>query len=128
MKCARPPHQNPRPRTRNPYREEPVRCADVACTLEIIRGVSFISTHGPEHGPPTEFQAFSSFKKLELECDVAKDRGLVPEALQLGVERDAPFTHCAYQFVLESQLPHKTVNLIFWLVIVTNTLTVLWGS
>ena len=33
-------------------------------------------------------------------------------------------TECRYQLVLESQLPHKFVNLLF-----TNTkLTVLWGS
>ena len=30
--------------------------------------------------------------------------------------------------VLESQLPHKTVNLLFHLVIVNNKLTILWGG
>ena len=37
-------------------------------------------------------------------------------------------TECIYQLVLESQLPHKTVNLIFSSVIVNNKLTILWGS
>ena len=30
--------------------------------------------------------------------------------------------------VLESQLPHKTVNSMYLLVIVNNELTILWGS
>ena len=34
----------------------------------------------------------------------------------------------ALQFVLESQLPHKIVNLVFKLVMVDNELTILWGS
>ena len=37
-------------------------------------------------------------------------------------------TECIYYLVLESQPPHKTVNLIFQLVIVKNKLTILWGS
>ena len=30
--------------------------------------------------------------------------------------------------VLESRLPHKTVNLLFQLVLVNNKLTIVWGS
>ena len=37
-------------------------------------------------------------------------------------------TQSVYQLVLESQLSHKTVNLIFQLVIVNNKLTIVWGS
>jgi hypothetical protein len=37
-------------------------------------------------------------------------------------------TRCVHQLVLESQLTHKTVNLIFQLVIVNNKLTILRGS
>ena len=37
-------------------------------------------------------------------------------------------TRCVYQFVLESQFPHRTVNFTFLLVIVNNKLTILWGS
>ena len=32
------------------------------------------------------------------------------------------------ELVLESQLPHKTVNLFFWFATVHNKLTILWGS
>jgi hypothetical protein len=37
-------------------------------------------------------------------------------------------TQCIYELVLDSQLPHKTVKLIFQLVKVNNKLTILWGS
>ena len=37
-------------------------------------------------------------------------------------------TQCIYQIVLESQLPHTIVKLIFELVLVNNKLTILWGS
>ena len=37
-------------------------------------------------------------------------------------------TQCIDWWVLESQLPHKNVNLISWLGIVNNRLTILLGS
>ena len=37
-------------------------------------------------------------------------------------------TKCIHQLVLESQLPHKTVNLVFELEILNNELTILWRS
>ena len=47
---------------------------------------------------------------------------------ETGVTSKPHLTECIYQLVLESQLPHKTVNLTFQLVIVNNKLTILWGS
>ena len=37
-------------------------------------------------------------------------------------------TECIYQLVLESQLPHKIVNLLFTITSCNIKLTVLWGS
>ena len=37
-------------------------------------------------------------------------------------------TQCIHLSVSESQLPHKTVNFIFWLVIINKKSTILWGS
>jgi hypothetical protein len=43
--------------------------------------------------------------------------------------RKKPYlTQCFNQSVLESQLPHKTVNWISLSVIVNKKLTILWGS
>ena len=35
---------------------------------------------------------------------------------------------CVYQLVLESQLPHKIVNLLFTITYQNNKLTILWGT
>jgi hypothetical protein len=40
----------------------------------------------------------------------------------------AYITECIHQLVLESQLPHEFVNLLFILVIVNDKLTDFWGS
>ena len=37
-------------------------------------------------------------------------------------------TECIYQLVLESQLPHKIVNMLFTITYQMIKLTVLWGS
>ena len=37
-------------------------------------------------------------------------------------------TECIYQLFLKSQLPHKTINMIFELVKVNNKWTTLWES
>ena len=42
--------------------------------------------------------------------------------------RQTYLTQCVDQFVSESQIPHKTVNLMFQFVIVNNKLIILWGS
>ena len=36
-------------------------------------------------------------------------------------------THYIYQLALEGQLPHKTVNMMFWFSMANNKLTILWG-
>ena len=36
-------------------------------------------------------------------------------------------TQCINQMVLESQLPHKIMNLLFHLIIVLHKLMILWG-
>jgi hypothetical protein len=41
--------------------------------------------------------------------------------------RGCYLTQCIHWLILESQIPHKTVNLTFWLGIVSNELTILWG-
>ena len=40
----------------------------------------------------------------------------------------AHLTRCSYSLVLESQIPRKTVNLVFQLVIVDNKLPMFGGS
>ena len=57
-------------------------------------------------------------------------RGRLEEALHLRDRQSGQpiLTECIHELVLESQLPHKTVNLIFPSVVVHNRLTILWGS
>ena len=43
-------------------------------------------------------------------------------------DRAADLTQCVHQMVLVSQLPHKSVNLFFVLVIAKDKLTNFWGS
>jgi hypothetical protein len=60
--------------------------------------------------------------------------GLLPEGqghnlgmTVLHVPHSHP-TELIYEMVLETQLPHETVNVLFQLVIETNKLTMLWGG
>ena len=43
-------------------------------------------------------------------------------------EKQLDLTECINQMVLESQLPHKIVNLLFIITNKNSKLTVLWGS
>ena len=57
-------------------------------------------------------------------------RGLsvIIRAWKEGFERHVYLTECVHAVVLESQPPHKAVNLISQLVIVNNMLIIWWGS
>ena len=48
-------------------------------------------------------------------------------AVLAGVTPRPYLTRCIYQLVLEGELPRKTVDMIFSLVIVNNKLAILWG-
>ena len=65
---------------------------------------------------PSHFKGASSLDRTELEIQSSAPDG------------DRSYlTQCIHQLVLESQLPHKTVNLMFELVTVNNKLTICGG-
>ena len=64
------------------------------------------------------------FLSARYPCSLAVDSSEAELALGLGFY----LTHRIYLLVLESQLPHKSVNLMFYLGIVNNKLTILWKS
>ena len=89
---------------------------------------------GAEHHQPSECQKILFIGTLAVSLvsgDLQyRSRGLDTAIFPHsdGVKLEDCLTQCIHLLVLESQLPHKTVNSIFPLAIVNNKVTIFWGS
>jgi hypothetical protein len=99
-----------------------------------------ITLEGPGAGPETEFFIDNPLVQIHFISEMIRWTGLAPwkfespfPGARVHVSRKRPkkavLSHRMYHlFVFESQLPHKTSNLIFQLVIENNKFTILRGT